>query len=199
MSGNPDSSFNNKYRRNRKINETEEERQKRFAMQRDYYHKFAKFRPRVSTKRRKTSSTIVQQIKLTLNSENTMKTDEMTTVRPTRSCKSTASMKIRKQLKTENSFPDMKPVLPTQDHSLVQNFGLMDDKLNLKAVVLLERVHMADFNKSHIEIEASRKQSDILCKTNFVNLMDENDLVKKWRLRQLVVRLERIDVTKAIF
>ena len=186
------------YRRNRKMNETEEERQKRFAMQREYYHKFSKFRPRVSTKRRKASSSHVQQKKLTLNCENTMKTDEMSTVRPTRSCKSTASMKIRNQLKTENLFPDVQPVLPTQDRSLVQNFGLMDDKLNLKAVVLLERVHMADFKKSQIKNEAARSQSDILREANFDNLMDEKALVKKWRLRQLVVRLERIDVTKAI-
>jgi len=186
------------YRRNKKMNETEEERHKRIVMQREYYHNFSKFRPRVSKKRRKGSSSDVQQIKMNLNSENTAETDEMTTVRPTRPCKSTASMKIRNQLKTENLFPDAELVLPTQDNSLVRNFGQMDDKLNLKAVVLLERVHIADFNKSQIKNEATRGRSEILRKTNFDNSMDEKALVKKWRLRQLVVSLERIDLTKAI-
>jgi hypothetical protein len=122
------------------------------------------------------------------------------TERPSRCSKLSAKTKIRDQLKSDEETST------DEDSSSVQSEGSDDEKLNLEAYVLLERISVADCNVSMVAGGSSiRDSGNGSCQQNVditrgksLASMNEDTLFTMWDLRHSVVRLERIDVEKTL-
>jgi hypothetical protein len=119
------------------------------------------------------------------------------TERPSRCSKSSAKTKIRDQLKSDQETS-------TDEESSVQSEDSGDEKLNMEAYVLLERISVADYNVpvvasgSRDSGNGSRQQNVDNTRGKSLASMNEDALITMCNLRHPVVRLERIDVEKAL-
>ena len=110
-------------------------------------------------------------------STGTGETSERVAKRPPRSSKSSAKAKIHEQVESDGSFDEE----IRNNSSVIGSKAEKVDKLSLKAVVMLERISLDECNRRVIVAEKP-------CKGR----------TKIWHLPRLEVRLERIDIIKAL-
>ena len=189
-----------KDKRKKRMRETEEERNKRLEYMRQY---------RLRRKGKHSSKEVNREESETGDDEDDDRATSMT--KPGRCTKQIARARICKQLEMDD-LSEEEGLLKNQECSSIQVRGSNVDKLKMKAVVLLERIHSSGLNSNLIYMKEFKNQSNKSatksnesCSSRETSLKTEvradsvetvcsrKVLVEKWGLRDLVVRLKRID------